>query len=79
MRSSAQCLTGAPLFLSSFMLHLGRLRHSVQKVLKTAGEDEGLQGTGQALHWCVGIWVLALSEWGVLSKSLFSEPHLLHL
>lgn len=51
----------------------------MQKVLKTAGEDEGLQGTGQALHWCVGIRVLALSEWGVLSKSLFSEPHLLHL
>lgn len=50
VRSSAQCLSGAPLFLSSFMLHLGRLRHSGQKVLKTARRNEGLWSMRQALH-----------------------------
>lgn len=67
MRFSTQCLShskgsvnGAPLFLSLVTLHSGRLRHSVQKVLKAARRKERAGAGNLLTHQNLGSVMIPL-------------------
>ena len=66
---------GAIMFITIYMLQMGKLRHPVQKELKEKKKEEswGYREAG------VRISAQSLPHWLVLSKSWLSEPRFPHL